>query len=59
MMAHPTRLMVSLRQPTANEVELVVTQPNGVTAVYPLSVDQMKLLASQAVRALCGWRGAP
>jgi hypothetical protein len=53
------RLLITLRQPSANEVELVVTPPNGATVVYPLSLDQLKLLASQSVRALCGWRGAP
>ena len=58
MTAHTTRLLITLRQPTASEVELVVTPPDGDTVVYPLTLDQLKLLASQSVRAVCNWRGA-
>lgn len=52
------RLNVTLRQPSPIEVELAVTV-NGATAVYPLNLNQLKLLASQAVRAVCNWRSVP
>jgi hypothetical protein len=53
------RLLITLRQPSDNEVELAITPPDGITAVYPLNLDQLKLLASQTVRAVCNWRGEP
>jgi hypothetical protein len=52
-MMHP-RFTVVLRQPTPAEAELAITQ-NGATAVYPLNIDQIKLLAIQSVSALVGW----
>jgi hypothetical protein len=48
------RVLITLRQPVVGEVEIIVSR-NGVAAVYPLTLDQLKLIAAQSVRALCAW----
>jgi hypothetical protein len=48
------RFTATLRQPSAAEVELVIST-NGETAVYALTLDQLKLFAVQAVRVLATW----
>jgi hypothetical protein len=52
-----SRVTVTLRRPSSAEAELVVTV-DGEAVVYPLNSDQLKLLAVQAVRAVCNWPGA-
>jgi hypothetical protein len=55
MTAQPAnRLLITLRQPAANKAELVITT-DGEAAVHHLSLDQLKLLAPQIVKALVGW----
>jgi hypothetical protein len=49
-----SRVLVCLRCPAAGTVELAITR-DGETAVYPLNLDQLKLLALQIVRALASW----
>jgi hypothetical protein len=51
-LATGSRLFVTLRQSNAAAAELVVTR-DGVVTVHPLSFDQVKLLAIQAVQAAC------
>jgi hypothetical protein len=46
------RVLITLRQPTAGNVELVVTR-DGEATVYPLTLDQIKLLSLQTVRIVC------
>jgi hypothetical protein len=48
------RIAVTLRQPSATEVELVVSS-DGASTVHVLTLDQVKLLALQSVRALAAW----
>jgi hypothetical protein len=49
-----TRFTITLCQPTPAEAELVISA-DGTSAVYPLTLDQIRLLASQIVKALVGW----
>jgi hypothetical protein len=48
------RFTVTLRQPSPDAADLVISS-DGASAVYPLTLDQLKLLAVQAVRALATW----
>jgi hypothetical protein len=47
-----SRVLITLRQPTPGNVELVVSR-DGEAMVYPLTLDQIKLLSLQAVRVVC------
>jgi hypothetical protein len=53
-MTRRRRTVVTLRSPAAGAVELVITT-DGVSVVHVLSLDQVKLLALESVRALVSW----
>jgi hypothetical protein len=53
-LAPTKRFTVTLRQPSPGGAELAIST-NGNTAVYPLTLDQLKLIAVQAVRVLAAW----
>jgi hypothetical protein len=52
--AMTSRLTVTLRQPSRDKAELVIAA-NGDAVVHPLTLDQIKSLAVQIVRALAAW----